>query len=87
VRGVQTNNGPIAADLLVLASGIDTPRLAKMVGVDGPLQESAGLLAPTTPHPRLLEIALAPGTNQGEPRWEDRHWYGLRVDSDSRYQS
>ena len=64
VRGVQTNNGPITADFLVLASGVDTPRLAKMVGVNVPLKESAGLLAHTTPQPRMLErIALAPGTN------------------------
>jgi glycine/D-amino acid oxidase-like deaminating enzyme len=64
VHGVQTNNGPIAADFLVLASGVDTPRLAKMVGVNVPLKESAGLLAHTTPQPRMLErIALAPGTN------------------------
>ena len=64
VRGVETTNGPIAADFLVLASGVDTPRLAKMVGVNVPLKESPGLLAHTTPQPRMLErIALAPGTN------------------------
>jgi glycine/D-amino acid oxidase-like deaminating enzyme len=64
VRGVETTNGPIAADFLVLASGVDTPRLAKMVGVNVPLKESLGLLAHTTPQPRMLDrIALAPGTN------------------------
>ena len=64
VRGVETTSGPIAADFLVLASGVDTPRLAKMVGVNVPLKESPGLLAHTTPQPRMLErIALAPSTN------------------------
>ena len=64
VRGVETTNGPIAADFLVLASGVDIPRLAKMVGVNVPLKESPGLLAHTAPQPRMLErIALAPGTN------------------------
>jgi len=64
VRGVQTTRGPIAADFLVLASGVDTPRLAKMVGVNVPMKESPGLLAHTTPQPRMLErIALSPGTN------------------------
>ncbi len=64
VRGVETSNGPIAADFLVLASGVDTPRLAKLAGVNVPLKESPGLLAHTTPQPRMLDrIALAPGTN------------------------
>jgi glycine/D-amino acid oxidase-like deaminating enzyme len=64
VRGVETTNGPIAADFLVLASGVDTTRLAKMVGINVPMKESAGLLAHTTPQPRMLDrIALAPGTN------------------------
>jgi glycine/D-amino acid oxidase-like deaminating enzyme len=64
VSGVQTAKGPIAADFLVLASGVDTPRLAKMVGINVPLKESPGLLAHTKPQPRMLDrIALAPGTN------------------------
>jgi glycine/D-amino acid oxidase-like deaminating enzyme len=64
VRGVETTSGPIAADFLVLASGVDTPRLAKMVGINVPLKESPGLLAHTTPQSRMLErIALAPGAN------------------------
>jgi glycine/D-amino acid oxidase-like deaminating enzyme len=64
VSGVQTTRGPMAADFLVLASGVDTPRLAKMVGINVPLKESPGLLAHTKPQPRLLDrIALAPGTN------------------------
>jgi glycine/D-amino acid oxidase-like deaminating enzyme len=61
---VQTSKGPIAADFLVLASGVDTPRLAKMVGINVPLKESPGLLAHTKPLPRMLDrVALAPGTN------------------------
>ena len=64
VSGVQTSKGPIAADFLVLASGVDTPRLAKMVGISVPLKESPGLLAHTKPQPRMLDrVALAPGTN------------------------
>jgi glycine/D-amino acid oxidase-like deaminating enzyme len=64
VRAVETTKGPIAGDFLVLASGVDTPRLAKMVGINVPLKESPGLLAHTAPQPRMLErVALAPGTN------------------------
>ncbi len=59
MRGVHTNNGPIAADLLLPASGVNTPRLAKMVEVNVSLKESAGLLAPTTPQPRLPVMSLA----------------------------
>lgn len=64
VRGVETTNGPVPADFLVLASGVDTPRLARLVDINVPLKESPGLLAHTTPQPRMLErIALAPGAN------------------------
>jgi glycine/D-amino acid oxidase-like deaminating enzyme len=64
VRSVQTTKGPMAADILVLASGIDTPRLAGMLGVNVPLKESVGLLAHTTPQPHMLErLALAPGSH------------------------
>jgi glycine/D-amino acid oxidase-like deaminating enzyme len=64
VSSVQTTRGPMAADFLVLASGVDTPHLAKMVGVNVPLKESPGLLAHTGPLPRMLDrVALAPATN------------------------
>jgi len=64
IRGVETTKGPVDADFLVLASGVDTPRLAQMVGLNVPLQDSPGLLAHTTPQPHLLErVALAPGAN------------------------
>ena len=64
VRRLATTKGPIVADFLVLAAGVDTPRLARMVGVNVPLKESPGLLAHTTPQPRMLErIALAPSAN------------------------
>jgi glycine/D-amino acid oxidase-like deaminating enzyme len=64
VRAVETTRGRIEADFLVLAAGVDTPRLARMAEVNVPLQESTGVLAHTAPCPRLLErIALAPGAD------------------------
>ncbi len=64
VRGVETTRGQIEADFLVLAAGVDTPRLAAMLQVDVPLKESPGLLAHTAPAPRMLErLAFAPGAN------------------------
>jgi glycine/D-amino acid oxidase-like deaminating enzyme len=64
VRGVETPNGRMEADFLVLAAGVDTPRLARMVQVDVPLKESPGLLAHTAPAARIIHrVALAPGAN------------------------
>jgi len=64
VTGVETTRGPFPCDFLVLASGVDTERLARTVDVSVPLKDSPGALAHTQPHARLLDrIALAPGAN------------------------
>jgi len=64
VRGVETTRGRVEADYLVLAAGVDTPRLAKILEVNVPLKDSPGLLAHTAPAPRMLDrLALAPGAN------------------------
>jgi glycine/D-amino acid oxidase-like deaminating enzyme len=64
VGGVETTRGPMEADVLVLAAGVDTPRLARFAGVNVPLKESPGVLAHSTPQARLLDrVALAPGAN------------------------
>lgn len=64
VRGVQTTRGPMEADIFVLASGVDTPRLAWMAGLTVPLRESPGLLAHSSPQARILDrVALAPGAD------------------------
>ena len=58
VRGLQTTRGPMEADAFVLASGVDTPRLAQMAGLTVPLRESAGILAHSSPQARILEQVL-----------------------------
>ena len=64
VAGIKTSKGDMPADVLVLAAGTGTTKLARMAGVNAPLKESAGLLAHTAPMPRILDrIALAPGAN------------------------
>ena len=64
VRGVETTRGKMEADFLVLAAGVDTPRLAKLMQIDAPLKESPGILAHTAPASRMLErVAMAPGAN------------------------
>jgi glycine/D-amino acid oxidase-like deaminating enzyme len=62
VTAVESSRGTFPCDFLVLASGVDTERLARLVGVNVPLKDSAGALAHTKPHTRLLDrVALAPG--------------------------
>ncbi len=64
LRAVQTNLGDIPADVLVIASGIDTPRVAALAGVHVPLKESPGVLVHTTPQrPLLNRVVLAPGAH------------------------
>jgi len=58
---VTTTKGELEADAIVIAAGVDTPRLAQMAGLDVPLRESPGLLAHTEPGPELLgRVVLAP---------------------------
>lgn len=62
VRTIETTRGKMEPDFLVLAAGIDTPRLARMVQVNVPLKESIGLLAHTVPAVRIVDrVAVAPG--------------------------
>ncbi len=61
-RRVRTTRGEIAADVVVLAVGVDTPALAGLAGLRVPLRESPGLLAHGKPAARLLDrVVLAPG--------------------------
>ena len=55
LRAVKTSNGDIPADVLVVACGTDTPRVAKLAGLTVPLKESPGVLVHTAPLPALIE--------------------------------
>jgi glycine/D-amino acid oxidase-like deaminating enzyme len=60
VRGVETTRGRFEADVLVVACGLATPRVAAMAGVSVPLKTSPGVFAHTAPQPRWIErVALA----------------------------
>ena len=62
LQRVETSLGPLEADALVIAAGVDTPRLAAMAGLHVPLRDSPGLLAHSAPGPRVLgRVVLAPG--------------------------
>jgi glycine/D-amino acid oxidase-like deaminating enzyme len=61
---VQTSQGPMESDTVVLACGVDSQRLAKLAGVNVPLKDSPGVLVHTAPMPRLIDrIILAPGVH------------------------
>jgi glycine/D-amino acid oxidase-like deaminating enzyme len=61
VSAVETTSGRVELDTLVLASGVDTPRLAAMAEVRVPLKNSPGVLAHTAPVAPLLDrVALGP---------------------------
>lgn len=62
VRGVKVGGETIAADAVVIATGVDMPTLGRTLGVDVPMEESPGLLAHTRPHARLVDrVLVAPG--------------------------
>ncbi len=61
LRGVRTTTGDVAADVLVIACGNDTPALARLAGIDVPLTRSAGILVHTTPQPvTIRRLLLSP---------------------------
>jgi glycine/D-amino acid oxidase-like deaminating enzyme len=61
VVGVETEEGRIEADHVVLAAGAGVPPLAAGVGVKVPLTTPAGLLIYAMPSPKLLNgLVLAP---------------------------
>ncbi|HEV2984541.1 MAG TPA: FAD-binding oxidoreductase, partial [Vicinamibacterales bacterium] len=61
LRAVRTTMGDVEADVLIVACGTETTRVAAMAGVRIPLKDSPGVLVHTPPQPRLLErVVLSP---------------------------
>jgi len=61
VRAVETSQGRMELDALVLATGVDTTHVAAMAEVHVPLKASPGVLARTVPAAPLLgRVALGP---------------------------
>lgn len=54
VHAVQTPQGDIACDAVVLAAGVDTTALAALAGLTVPQEESPGVVVRTDVRPRLL---------------------------------
>jgi glycine/D-amino acid oxidase-like deaminating enzyme len=58
LRAVKTSNGDVEADVLVVACGVDTPKLAAMAGLAVPLSRSPGVLFHTEPRKMAIERVL-----------------------------
>jgi glycine/D-amino acid oxidase-like deaminating enzyme len=64
LRAVRTTGGDLPADVLVIACGTDTSRVAAMADIRVPLKDSPGVLVHTTPQPAVLSrVVLAPGAH------------------------
>lgn len=64
VTAVRAGEDTIPADVVVLASGVATQRLAEMAEVSIPLKQSPGVLVHTRPQPKLIDrVVLAPGVH------------------------
>jgi glycine/D-amino acid oxidase-like deaminating enzyme len=60
IRGIETENGPLEADAVVLAAGAATPELLQPFYAL-PLEAPPGMLVSSRPHPPLLNgLAMAP---------------------------
>lgn len=55
VKTVITTHADYPCDIVILASGVETTRLASGVGVQIPQQRSPGIVIETTPCPRVLQ--------------------------------
>jgi glycine/D-amino acid oxidase-like deaminating enzyme len=58
LRAVKTSSGDIEADVLVVACGVDTPKVAAMAGLTVPLMRSPGVLFHSEPQPMAIDRVL-----------------------------
>ena len=64
VTAIRAGEISVNADIVVLASGVATQRLAEMAEVSIPLKESQGVLVHTRPQPKQIDrVVLAPGVH------------------------
>jgi glycine/D-amino acid oxidase-like deaminating enzyme len=80
IRGVQTTQGKMEADYVVLAAGNATPALAALAGLSVPLKESKGILAHSTPQPQALNKIVMPPTCDAKQHPDGRIVTGLNFD-------
>ncbi len=68
VSTVQTSQGALEVDAVVLAAGLGNTALSAMLGANVPINSSVGLLAHTEPGAIVLpRLAFGPGANMKQP--------------------
>jgi glycine/D-amino acid oxidase-like deaminating enzyme len=72
VKAVQTSQGKIEADHVVIAAGNDCPRIAAMAGFEVPLTESKGILVHSKPMARVLDRVARPPGNDAKQNLDGR---------------
>jgi glycine/D-amino acid oxidase-like deaminating enzyme len=55
---LKTTQGEFHGDTAILACGVDTPKLASLVGAQAPLVRSPGIVVRTAPQPKLVQRVL-----------------------------
>ena len=62
LNGVNTSDGKVALDMLVIAAGVDTPDITSIIGYRPPLVHAPGILAHTQPAKfSSKKVVYAPG--------------------------
>ena len=70
VESVETEDGSIDCDVVVLAAGVETTKLAATVGINVPQEHSPGVVVNTDPRPKLLHtvpVVYAPPLDSDHP--------------------
>ena len=80
MRAVETSQGVIEGDTIVLATGNETARLAASIGVAAPLKESKGILAHSRPQKHFLSRVLMPPSAEIKQNLDGRIVTGFNFD-------
>ena len=85
VRGVRTDNGDIAADTVVIACGIWSPRIAAMAGAAIPLTPAVHQMMDVGPVPRFehttVEVGFPIVRDMDTNMYERQHGTGFEIGS------
>jgi glycine/D-amino acid oxidase-like deaminating enzyme len=73
LRGVSTSAGFVPLDRLVVAAGVESPRLLASVGYTLPLRHAPGLLAHSAPIPSLTQVVHDAPAGTGFKQMADGH--------------
>lgn len=77
VVGVSTSKGLWRADIIILAAGIDTPRLARDCKINLPIQTIKGSVAQTRPVRKFTDVALWGPDVSFRPRVDGSFYIGV----------